>query len=202
MPFNPPFINLQPDSLTSNLAVQGSESGEDIYLRLRLGLDISAAIALCSVQEAFLLPTRQLTAMPNMPASVLGLTHRRNQVVWVFDLAQLLDIAVLDVMAQQYSILLIQVGQVQVALAVRNIEGMVRIPPDAVQSPIGQMNRTLLPYLKGCALLQLDQKQVNQKSANQKSANQKLEMLLLLDAEAILQAPVMQDSIQDSFLPV
>jgi len=54
------------------------------------------------------------------------------------------------------------------------------------------MNLALLPYLKGCALLQPDQKQ----------AHQNPEMLLLLDAGEILRAPVMQGSIQDSFMPV
>jgi twitching motility protein PilI len=161
-------------------ALVQSDAGEESYLKFRLEANVPAALAVRSVQEAFLLPARQLTAMPNMPAPVLGLTNRRNQVVWVLDLAQLLGIAVFDAATVQYSILLIQVGLVQVGLAVRQIEGMVKIAADAVQSPIGQMSLALLPYLQGCALLKQGQTQ---------------EILLLLDAEAILQAPVMQNSL-------
>lgn len=166
----------------------GSDSGEESYLKFRLEANVPAALAVRSVQEAFLLPARQLTAMPNMPAPVLGLTNRRNQVVWVLDLAQLLGISVFDAAAVQYSILLIQVGLVQVGLAVRQIEGMVKIAADAVQSPIGQMSLSLLPYLQGCALLKQELKQELKQGQTQ-------EILLLLDAEAILQAPVMQNSL-------
>lgn len=150
---------------------------EDTYLKFRLESDIPAAINVRSVQEAFILPARQLTTMPNMPAALLGLTNRRNQVVWVIDLAQLLGLAIFDATVQQFSLLLIQVGLIKIGLAVQRIEGMVRLSPDAIQAPIGQMSLSLLPYLQGCALQQQEGHQ---------------EILLLLDAEAIVQAPLMK----------
>jgi positive phototaxis protein PixI len=169
----------------SRLAVQAKsgqtalagQTTEETYLKFRLAADIPAALSVRSVQEAFILPARQLTTMPNMPAALLGLTNRRNQVVWVIDLAQLLGLGVFDATVQQFSLLLIQVGLVKVGLAVQRIEGMIKLTPDAIQAPIGQMSLSLLPYLQGCALQQQEQKQ---------------EILLLLDAEAIVQAPLMK----------
>lgn len=172
MPSNPWF-----SELTSALAIPASvEQPDDTYLKFRLNGDIPAAIAVRSVQEAVILPARQLTAMPNMHAAVLGLTNRRNHVVWVIDLARLLELAVFDAATQQYSLLLIQVGLSQIGLAVQRIEGMMRLAPESIQAPIGQMSVSLLPYLQGCALQQQEQKQ---------------EIFLILDAESIVQAPVL-----------
>ncbi|MFM7424826.1 MAG: chemotaxis protein CheW [Elainella sp.] len=150
---------------------------EETYLKFRLESDVPAAINVRFVQEAFILPARQLTTMPNMPAALLGLTNRRNQVVWVIDLAQLLGLAVFDATVQQFSLLLIQVGTIRIGLAVQQIEGMVRLSPEVIQAPIGQMSLSLLPYLQGCTLQQQEGHQ---------------EILLLLDAEAIIQAPLMK----------
>ncbi len=172
------FLNSGPDP-SARLAVHrpGELPLENTYLKFRLESDIPAAISVRSVQEAFMLPARQLTTMPNMPAALLGLTNRRNQVVWVIDLAQLLGVSIFDATVQQFSLLLIQVGMVKIGLAVQRIEGMVRLAQDAIQAPIGQMSLSLLPYLQGCAL-------------QQQEAHQ--EILLLLDAEAIVQAPLMK----------
>lgn len=161
------------------LAVPSVNAAEDTYLKFRLDAHTAAAIAVRSVQEASVLSTRQLTPMPNMPAAVLGLTNRRNHVVWVVDLAQLLGISILEATVQHYNLLLIQVGLVQLGLAVHRIEGMTRLVSETIQAPIGQMSTLLLPYLKGCALQQQEQKQ---------------EILLILDAEAIVQAPILRPS--------
>jgi positive phototaxis protein PixI len=173
------LLNSDPDRATSRIVVHQPEELplEDTYLKFRLEPDIPAAVSVRSVQEAFILPSRQLTAMPNMPAALLGLTNRRNQVVWVIDLAQLLGLSVFDATVQQFSLLLLQVGMVKIGLAVQQIEGMVRLGPDAIQAPIGQTSVALLPYLQGCALQQQEGRQ---------------EILLLLDAEAIVQSRLMK----------
>lgn len=162
-------------SAEKNSALAVSSPADNTYLKFRLEADIPAAFSARSVQEAFVLPPRQLTAMPNMPAAVLGLTNRRNRAIWVIDLANLLNGSIFDATAQQYSLILIQVGLVQLGLAVHRIEGMTRLSPDAIQAPIGHMSASLLPYLQGCTL------QVGLKE----------EILLILDAQAIVQAPIL-----------
>lgn len=149
----------------------------DAYLKFRLNPQTAAVIAMRSVQEALVLPARRLTPMPNVPAPMLGLMNRRSRVIWVIDLAQLLELSMLDPNVQQYQLMLIQIGTVPLGLAVQQVEGMVRFQPDEIQSPIGQVSAALVPYLRGCALQQQDQKQ---------------EIVLVLDAEAIVQAPLLR----------
>lgn len=187
MPFDPlstnPSVSISADPFTdatrsgSTLAVPSTVNlDEKTYLKFRLNAQTPAALAVRAVQEAFILPARQLTAMPDMPAAVLGLTNRRNRVIWVIDLAYLLGLSIFDVTAQHYSLVLVQVGMIQLGLAVQQIEGMTRLTDEAIQAPVGQMSVSLLPYLQGCALQQQAQRS---------------EILLILNAEAIVQAPAL-----------
>jgi len=126
-----------------------------------------------------ILPSRRLTPMPNMPAPMMGLMNRRSRVIWVVDLAQLLGLSMLDASStQQYMLILIQVGAVPLGLAVHQVEGITRLKPDAIQSPVGQVTSALVPYLRGCVLQQQSQKQ---------------EILLVLDGEAIAHSPILRN---------
>lgn len=149
----------------------------EAYLKFRLNAWTPAILSMRSVQEAIVLPSRRLTPMPNVSAALLGLMNRRSKVNWVVDLAQLLGLSILDLNTQQYTLILIQVGTVPLALAVQQVEGMIRIQSDEIQSPIGQIGLALVPYLRGCVLQELEQKP---------------EMLLVLDAESIVQAPILR----------
>lgn len=148
----------------------------DTYLKFRLNAQTPAVFSMRSVQEALTLPTRRLTPMPNVPPALIGLMNRRSRVIWVVDLAQLLELPGLDFNAQQQSIILIQVGAIPLGLAVQQVEGMVRLEASQIQSPVGQVSAALVPYLRGCALQQ----------------SQKPEMLLVLDAESLVHAPVLR----------
>jgi positive phototaxis protein PixI len=148
----------------------------DSYLKFRLNAQTPAVFSMRSVQEAIVLPSRRLTPIPNVPSAMMGLMNRRSRVIWVVDLAQLLELSTLDFNAQQHSIILIQVGSIPLGLAVQDVEGMVRLEANQIQSPIGQVSTAMVPYLRGCALQQ----------------SEKPEMLLVLDTEAIVQAPVLR----------
>ncbi|MBD3881034.1 purine-binding chemotaxis protein CheW [Phormidium tenue FACHB-886] len=148
----------------------------ETYLKFHLSRQIPAVLSMRYIQEAMILPSRRLTPMPNVPAPMMGLMNRRSRVIWVVDLAQLLGLAVFDAASsQQYTLILIQVGSVPLGLAVYQVEGIMRLEADTIQSPVGQVSTTLLPYLRGCVLQQ-----------------QTKEVLLVLDAEAIAQSPVLQ----------
>jgi positive phototaxis protein PixI len=152
----------------------------DAYLKFHLNRQTPAVFAMRYVQEALVLPARRLTPMPNMPAPMMGLMNRRSRVIWVVDLAQLLGLSVLDTTStQQYTLILIQVGSVPLGLAVHQVEGITRLEADAIQSPIGQVTASLVPYLRGCILQQGEQKK---------------EILLVLEGEAIVQSPVLRNS--------
>jgi twitching motility protein PilI len=142
------------------------------YLKFTLGLQ-GALIATHQVQEAITVPTARVTPMPNMPPALLGLINRRSQVLWVTDLALLLGLPVAYPNSQQYNLVLMQTGNVLLGLRVHAIEGILNLPAVAVQSPPAHIPNSLVPYLRGCVL-------------------QAGEVLLVLDAEAILRSPTLQ----------
>ncbi len=161
---------------TSALALPVGHSQKtvgDAHLKFHLGQKTPACFAMTHVQEAIVLPAHRLTPMPNMPASLLGLMNRRSRVVWVVDLALMLGVSRLSPSVQQYSLVMIQVGTVPLGLAVQRIEGIRWVQQEAIQSPLGQVTSALVPYLRGCIL-------------------QPQEIVLVLDAEAIVQSPILQ----------
>ncbi|NJL87433.1 MAG: chemotaxis protein CheW [Leptolyngbyaceae cyanobacterium SM1_1_3] len=145
------------------------------HLKFYLSLGRNPAIfSMHHVQEVLTLPLQRLTPMPNMAACMLGLMNHRSRILWVVDLALLLGLNRLDTATQQYNLIIIRVGKLSLALAVEHINGMTWLEQDAIQSPLGQTSMGLVPYLQGC---------IWQDEA----------VLLVLDAAAISQAPVLRD---------
>ncbi|MFE4105407.1 chemotaxis protein CheW [Almyronema epifaneia] len=142
----------------------------EAHLKFHLGAKVPAVFAMAHVQEVLTLPVQRLTPLPNMPACMLGLMNHRSRVLWVVDLACLLEISRLDVAAQQYNLIVIRVGKLSLGLAVQQIDGMVWFERDIIQSPLGQTTTGLVPYLQGCiwqedgVLLVLDTAAVSQAS--------------------------------------
>jgi positive phototaxis protein PixI len=159
------------------LPTRSPKASGEAYLKFQLGRQTPAVFSMRHVQEAMILPTRRLTPMPNMPAPILGLTNRRSRISWVIDLPQLLGLPALDTNAQQHTLVLVQVGAVSLSFAVQQVEGISRFQTDEIQSPRGQVTSALVPYLRGCILQQQEPKP---------------EILLVLDAEAIAQSPLLQ----------
>lgn len=120
------------------------------HLTVQLGAQSVAALLMHHVQEVMVLPIRRLTPMPNKPACLLGLTNRRSRVLWVIDLAQMLGLGVLQANVQQHSVVVVQVGNIPLGLAVHHVEEISWIPTDAIQVTPGQVSQGLLPYLRGC----------------------------------------------------
>ncbi|WP_346293776.1 chemotaxis protein CheW [Sphaerothrix gracilis] len=146
----------------------------EAFLKFHLGAKIPAIFAMQHVQEVLTLPLLRLTPMPNMPACMLGLMNYRSRVLWVIDLAGLLALNHLDTAAQQYSLIIICVGQLRLGLAVEQIDGMVWFERDRIQSPLGQTTTGLVPYLQGCIW-------------------QEQGILLVLDAAAVSQASLLRN---------
>lgn len=159
---------------------QPQKPSGDAYLKFQLTPQTSAVFATPYVQEAVVLPARRLTPMPNMPPCMLGLMNRRSRVMWVVDLAQLLGLNPPDTTSLNYtlhySLVLIQVGAVPLGLAVHQVNGINWIATDTIHSPIGQVSSSLVPYLRGCVLQQHEQQP---------------DLVLVLDAEAIVQSPML-----------
>lgn len=155
-------------------ALAAKDMGRYVYSHLQFSLgQQSAGLPTHQVLEAITVPAASLTPMPNMPPAMLGLINRRSQVVWVTDLALLLGMPVVYPNSQQYHLVVLQINQVVLGLRVQEIDGIISIPPNQVCAAPAHVPRGLLPYLRGCFL-------------------QGSEVLLVLDAEAVLRAPALQ----------
>ncbi|NEO34390.1 MAG: purine-binding chemotaxis protein CheW [Symploca sp. SIO3C6] len=167
---------------TSALALLPNKSHDpknqgDTYLKFKFAQQIPAVLPMSKAQEFVLLAPERLTAMPNMPAYVMGLVNRRSRVFWVIDLARLLGLAPITTNTQHYHIIIIRNQQTSLGLMVQTVEGVVRLSAESIQSPLGQVSSGLVPYLSGCIL-------------------QQQEILLALDAEAIIRSPLLQGRLE------
>ena len=122
---------------------------QDTYLRFQLEQHTPAILAVEYVQEVLIVPIGRLTPMPNMPKHMLGLLNRRNRVLWVIDLAQMLNLQAFDADTRQYNIAIIRVGQVPLGLVVHAVKDVARFTHDSVQSVQRLVTSALAPYLLG-----------------------------------------------------
>ena len=121
------------------------------YLRVSLFDEVSVLLPLTQVQEVIALPSHRLSALPNLPAPILGLMNRRSQVLWLVDLVYLLGMGRLELDALTHNVVVLKVGNVSVGVAVKAIEGMASITQDAFVPVPPQVPPSALPYLKSCA---------------------------------------------------
>jgi positive phototaxis protein PixI len=162
---------------TSALATQTERPERglgDPYLKFYVEEQTPAVIAMKHIQEVLTLPPQRLTAMPNMPACVLGLMSRRSRVLWTVDLSHLLGLSMGNPNIRTFNIMILRVGPTPLGIVIHRVEGIMWVKPETVQSPIGQVTSGLVPYLRGCIL-------------------QPKEVLLVLDAEAIVQSPILHN---------
>ncbi len=148
---------------------------ERSYLKIQLDEQTAAVLPMTHVQEALIVPVGRVTSMPNMPACVMGLLNQRSRVLWVVALPQILGLHHLDIDIQNYNIVIIRVGNIPLGLAVWQVKGVVRFGSNLLQSPAGTVTPELLPYIQGCIL-------------------QSTEVLLVLDSEAIVHAPILKSN--------
>lgn len=146
---------------------------EDAYLRFQLEQQTDAILPMEYAQEVLIVPQGRITPMPNMPTCVLGLLNRRGRVLWVIDLAQMLNLHHDGTNLRQYNVIIIRVGSVILGLVVQAVKGTTRLMSDSIQSPFRQVASSLQPYLRGYVL-------------------QQDEILLVLDAQAIVQSSIFQ----------
>jgi positive phototaxis protein PixI len=159
---------------TRNGMIAPKSLGES-YLRFEVGQGTQVGLPMRHVQEVMVLQPRYLTPIPNLMPGILGLMHRRSRVLWVFDLAMLLDVGRLDYSPQQYDLVILRTGSISVAAAVKRVDGIAWARPDDLQPVPSHVTKGLIPYSKACIL-------------------QAQDVVFVLDGEAILQAPLLQNA--------
>jgi positive phototaxis protein PixI len=146
----------------------------DGYLKFQLNRHTSAVLPMKQTQEAIVVPVEAITSMPNMPACILGLMNWRSRIVWAVNLPKMLNLEYLDGRLRQYNVIIIRVDSIVLGLVVQEIQGTTKFMPDDIRSPVGQVASSLIPYLRGCVV-------------------QKKQILLVLDAQAIVQSSILRN---------
>ncbi|BAW97709.1 CheW protein [[Synechococcus] sp. NIES-970] len=145
---------------------QPEEKTGDRYLKFEFSPQQSGLISLEYVHEALRVPTRLVTPIPNMPDCVVGFMNSRNQVFFVVDLAQMLQLPATTANRQYYPVVTVRqsaISQAQdvylnqtdedtslLGLVVHAIQGVIRLNAEEIASPIEEFSEELTPYLKGC----------------------------------------------------
>ncbi|CDN12928.1 purine-binding chemotaxis protein [Richelia intracellularis] len=146
-------------------------SGET-YLNFYLNSITSALLSAEYVQEAIVVSGESITPMPNMRACIMGLMNWRSRILWAVDLPMILNLESTHYRSGHFNVIMTKVESVILGLVVQDIKGTKKIMLEEVHSPIGQVATSLVPYLRGCI-------------------NQPEETLLVLDAQAIVQSPLL-----------
>jgi twitching motility protein PilI len=147
-------------------------SRENGYLKFQLNQQTGAVLSIAHTQEAIVVPVTSVTAIPNMPACILGLMNWRSHIIWVVDLPKMFNLECLDNRLRQYNIIVIQIESMILGLVVQEIKGTTKFIADDLRSPVGQVASSLVPYLCGCVV-------------------QQEEILLVLDALHILRSDIL-----------
>lgn len=131
-----------------------------LYLRLKVpaiapqdapgmpsGLSQSLLLSMDSVQEVLTLPVQRLSPMPAMPAPVLGLMNRGNRIFWLVDLALLMGLSRLEPNRQQHNVLILRAGASALGLAVSEVQPMIWIADEQLQSDVVLPNGQLKAFV-------------------------------------------------------
>ncbi|MFG6095455.1 chemotaxis protein CheW [Leptothoe sp. ISB3NOV94-8A] len=133
-----------------------TQTGE-LYLKFYLGSSLTVVIPLVQVVETLRISAHQVSPIPNMPASVLGLMSHQGKILWVLDLPKLLEVPQKDVRSRQYDIIVVEVmlddGQESdcqfLGLYVPQIQGTLRMNPEDLIPSFEEIMPGLAPYLQG-----------------------------------------------------
>ena len=133
------------------------------YLRFLLAEGMSALMSMEHVQESLIVPAEQITALPNMARSVLGLMGSREQVFCVVNLPQLLGYPLIAGTQRQYRVIVVRVprsdyqkvtdGEALLGLAVPQIQGVSRLSEEQLQADTSLCPANLAPFVTGTCQL-------------------------------------------------
>lgn len=132
----------------------------DRYLRYQLNSEVEALMPIENVRESLIVPREQITPLPQMSPSVMGLMSSRDRVFLAIDLPQLLNLSSTLIYSRQYYLLVINiapfsqqnsVAELWLGLAVEKIQGILRVSQkpntNMEKSILEQLEPKIIPYL-------------------------------------------------------
>ncbi len=124
----------------------------DSYLEFQIDEETKAVLPMTNVQEVLTVDINTVVPVPSMPSCILGLLSHRSRVYWTVNLPQMLNLQPLQTNTQ-YILVILQVGQTTLALAVAEVQGIVKLVPKQIQIVATQTSPSgLLTYVRGCVI--------------------------------------------------
>lgn len=131
---------------------QGKSASGTPHIKLQLTSQVVALLSMERVQETLIVGAGQVTLLPSMPPSVIGIMNSRDRVFCVFDLAQLLGLPVRLATPRQYQVIVLQTTgstPMQIGLTVNNLQGIVRLTAEQIQAASDAVPANIKPYTFG-----------------------------------------------------
>ncbi len=122
------------------------------YIKFQLTADIAALLSMERVQESLIVKAEQITTLPSMPKSAIGMISSRDRVFCIFDLAQLLTLPSKLITPRQYQIIVLQTvsePSIYIGLAVTQLQGIIRFPSEKILSSLDSFDSKITSYLSG-----------------------------------------------------
>ena len=122
------------------------------HVKFQLTSDKSALLSMEQVEETLIVEAGQITLLPSMPRSVIGIMNSRDRVFCVFDLAQLLNLPSKIITPRKYQIIVVQTiaeTPIQFGLAVSSLQGITRLATEQIDSATDGVDQQIAPYLSG-----------------------------------------------------
>lgn len=130
---------------------QGNTAAGHPYIKFQLASE-TVLLSMERVQETLIVDAGQITLLPSMPASVIGIMNSRDRVFCIFDLAQLLTLPTQLIASRQYQIIVLQTTDptpIQVGFAVDSFQGIMRLRAEQIQPSLNSSIDHLAPYVSG-----------------------------------------------------
>ena len=122
------------------------------YIKFQLASNIAALLSMDRVEESMIVEADQLTALPGMPKSAIGIMSSRDRVFCVFDLSQLLALPSSLINPRQYSIVVLQTTNeppINVGFAVNQLQGIVRFLDEDIKSSLDGVPDSFVDCVSG-----------------------------------------------------
>ncbi|QDZ41220.1 purine-binding chemotaxis protein CheW [Euhalothece natronophila Z-M001] len=122
------------------------------FLRFHLGLEDTALLPVNTVKEVLSVSGEKILAVPDTPASVLGIHNWRGEMLWLVDLNYMLGFSPLweiENIATNINIIVLQVENQEIGIAVRQVETIEEHNWQKLQPPEGLFPDHILSYVQG-----------------------------------------------------
>lgn len=140
------------ESLTNRISQPLWQDSKAKFLRFSLGCQDSGLLLLAEVSEVLGVTVADILSVPEMPSCVLGIYNWRGKMLWLVDLAHLVDYPPLSWQGRDLvsaMAIVIQMNGQSIGLVVQHVFDIELHDAEQLESAAGLFPPRLLPFVKG-----------------------------------------------------